>query len=129
MPINRFAPKCLVLTMLKQILFSAIVLGASVAFGQVQSGTLVDSGRKCLTASPNFQLDGSSEGTIVVELAVNREGVVTGTKIISELTTVSSTPLLMRAQNTAKKLTFTAGTRYAAFEHVRIKYTVKKKAS
>ena len=28
-------------------------------------------------------------------------------------------------ENAAKKLKFTAGTRYAAFEHVRVKYTYK----
>lgn len=115
--------------MLKQFLLTAAFLGAFASFGQIQGGTLVESGRKCLTQNPNFIIESSaSEGVLVVELAVNREGIVTGTKIIGEQSTLNSTPLIMKVQNASKKLTFTAGTRYAAFEHVRIKYTVKKKA-
>ena len=38
---------------------------------------------------------------------------------------IKSTPSRMKAENAAKKLKFTAGTRYAAFEHVRVKYSYK----
>lgn len=101
---------------------------SAMSYGQIQSGSLVDSGRKCLTQNPVFTMESAaSEGVIVVELAVNREGKVTGAKIIGEQSTLNSTPLMMKVQNAAKKLTFTAGTRYAAFEQVRIKYTIKKK--
>lgn len=118
----------LALTMLRQFLFVAAFLATFTSFSQIQGGTLIESGRKCLTTNPNFTIESSaSEGVIVVELAVNREGVVTGTKIIGEQSTLNSTPLMMKVQNSSKKLTFTAGTRYAAFEHVRIKYMVIKK--
>jgi uncharacterized protein YuzE len=114
--------------MLKQLLSLGFFLTSVAVSGQVQSGSLVESGRNCLTQNPVFTLESSStEGVIVVELAVNRDGKVTGTKIIGEQSTLNSTPMMMKVQNAAKKLTFTAGTRYAAFEHVRIKYTIKKK--
>lgn len=113
--------------MFKKLACYVVFSATFTVFGQIQSGTLIDSGRKCLTPNPVFQVEGPAEAVIVVELAVNREGKVTGTKIIGEQSTTNSTPTMMRVQNAAKKLTFTAGTRYAAFEHVRIKYVVKKR--
>lgn len=104
-------------------LFSGFFLGAE---AQVQSGTLVDSGRKLLSTS-TFTIDGTTAGTVIVELAVNRKGEVTGAKVIPDGTSVTSTPAVMKAQNAAKKLKFTAGTHFAEFEHVRVKYTYKKK--
>lgn len=93
---------------------------------QVQSGTLVDSGRKLLSTS-TFTIESTTTGTVIVELAVNRKGEVTGAKVIADGTSVTSTPAVMKAQNAAKKLKFTAGTHYAEFEHVRVKYNYKKK--
>jgi hypothetical protein len=112
--------------MKKLVLLTIAFLFYSQADSQVLTGTLVDSGRKLLTADEKFIIPGTFEGAVVVELAVNREGVVTGTKIIGEQSTIKSTPSRMKAENAAKKLTFTAGTRYAAFEHVRVKYTYTK---
>lgn len=111
--------------MKKLLLLALVLLSYSQADSQVLTGTLIDSGRKLLTKDANFSISSTSEGVVVVELAVNRDGVVTGTKIIGEESTIKSTPAKMKAENAAKKLTFTAGTRYAPFEHVRVKYTYK----
>lgn len=112
--------------MKKLILLILAFSSYSQADSQILTGTLVDSGRKLLTTQETFAIEGTVDGTVVVELAVNREGIVTGTKIIGEQSTVKSTPSRMKAENAAKKLKFTAGTRYAPFEHVRVKYTYKK---
>ncbi|WP_343605797.1 hypothetical protein [Fluviicola sp.] len=109
---------------MKKILLLAIALFSySYADSQVISGTLVDSGRKLLNTEEKFTISSTVSGTVVVELAVNREGKVTGTKILGDESTIKSTPSRMKAENAAKKLTFTAGTRYAPFEHVKVKYT------
>lgn len=112
--------------MKKILLLTIAFLSYSQAESQILTGTLVDSGRKLLTTGEKFTISSTVEGTVVVELAVNREGVVTGTKIIGDQSTIKSTPSRMKAENVAKKLTFTAGTRYAPFEHVRVKYTYTK---
>lgn len=111
--------------MKKFLLLAIAILSYSQADSQVLTGTLVDSGRKLLSTTENFTISSAAEGVVVVELAVNREGIVTGTKIIGEQSTIKSTPSRMKAENAAKKLKFTAGTRYAAFEHVRVKYNYK----
>lgn len=111
--------------MKKLLLLAVLCLCYSQAESQILTGTLVDSDRKLLTTGETFTILGTADGTVVVELAVNREGIVTGTKIIGEQSTIKSTPSRMKAENAAKKLKFTAGTRYAPFEHVRVKYTYK----
>ncbi|MDR0801157.1 hypothetical protein [Fluviicola sp.] len=109
---------------MKKILLLAIALiSYSSADSQVLSGTLVDSGRKLLNTEEKFTITNAVSGTVVVELAVNREGKVTGTKVLGDESTIKSTPSRMKAENAAKKLTFTAGTRYAPFEYVKVKYT------
>lgn len=102
--------------------FSGCLFGAN---AQIEGGTLVESGRK-LIGTAEFNVTGNSEGTVVIELAVNRTGDVISAKVIHELTTVVSTPQVIRVVNKSKKLKFTPGTHYAAFEHVRVKYTCTK---
>ncbi|WP_300666424.1 hypothetical protein [Fluviicola sp.] len=109
--------------MKKTLLLAIALFSYFQADSQVLTGTLVDSGRKLLNTEEKFTIPNAAEGTVVVELSVNREGKVTGTKIIGEQSTIKSTPSRMKAENAAKKLTFTAGTRYAPFEHVRVKYS------
>ncbi|AEA42491.1 hypothetical protein [Fluviicola taffensis] len=115
--------------MKKLFLLALTFFSYSNADSQVLSGTLIDSDRKLLTKDASFVFTNAIEGVIVVELAVNREGKVTATKIIGEQSTIKSTPSKIKAENSAKKLTFTAGTRYAPFEHVLVKYTYKKTAT
>ena len=111
--------------MKKLLLLTIALLSYSQAESQILTGTLVDSGRKLLNTDETFIIPSGAEGTVVVEIAVNREGIVTGTKIIGDQSTIKSTPSRMKAENAAKKLKFTAGTRYAPFEHVRVKFSYK----
>jgi hypothetical protein len=112
--------------MMRKWLIMVVFAGCALALNaQVQSGTLVTSGRKVL-GTPSYTINGSASGTVIVELSVNRKGEVTGAKVIQEGTTITSTPSIMKAQNAAKKLKFTPGTHYAEFEQVRIKYTYAK---
>lgn len=95
------------------------------ANSQVIPGGTLDSERKLLeSASNTFTiLSTATSGVVVVECAVDRDGKVTGTKTIGDKSTVKSTPSILKAENLAKKLTFTPGTKYAQFEQVRVKYT------
>lgn len=102
----------------------SISLVSSISYSQLVSGTLLNSGRKQIGTS-SFTIDSKTEGTVVVELSVDRKGNVTGAKVIGEGTTIKSTPSVMNAQNAGKKLKFTPGTHFAEFEHVRVKYTYK----
>ena len=101
------------------VAFTGCILSAQ---SQVQSGTLVDSGRK-VVGTADFKVVSATSGTVVIEVAVNRKGEVTGAKVIHDATTIKSTPSVMKAVNAAKKLKFTPGTVYAEFEHARVKYT------
>ncbi|HRP54362.1 MAG TPA: hypothetical protein PLI97_12760, partial [Fluviicola sp.] len=95
---------------------------------QITSGGSLDAERKHLNAiESSFVIESqATQGVIIIECAVNRDGIVTSTKCINEQSTVKSTPSIIKAENLAKKLKFTPGTKYAPFEHVRVKYTYKK---
>lgn len=90
-------------------------------FAQVQSGDAVDSGRKII-GTPKFVIQSKTSGVVIIEVAIDNKGIVTSAKVV-EGTTIKSTPTVMTAQNEAKKLKFTAGTHYPAFQRARIKYT------
>ncbi len=110
---------------MKTAVFFLFLCSFTKSFSQVQSGTLVDSGRK-LTSEATFSItDKHTEGTVFLLLSVNNKGEVTAVSV-DEGTTISSTPSLLLAKNAAKKLRFTAGTKYQKFEHVRVKYTLVK---
>ena len=111
--------------MRKWMIVAAFTGCALSAQAQVQSGTLVESGRKQI-GTTSFTIQGAATGTVIIELSVNRKGDVTSAIVIPDGTTVTSTPSVMKAQNAAKKLKFTPGTHFAEFEHVRVKYTYKK---
>jgi hypothetical protein len=110
--------------MKKTSLLSFLLFFSYFAHTQVISGGSLDAERKLLDATASFTIESAStKGHLIVECAVNRDGKVTGTRTLSDKSTVKSTPALMKAENLAKKLTFTPGTKYAPFEHVLVKYT------
>lgn len=111
--------------MIKSVLIAVSFFVFCSINGQVLSGTVVESGRK-LIGKFDFEIVGNKSGVVVVECAVNRKGDVTATKVVYDETTITSTPDIMKSQNRGKKLKFTAGNGYAAFEHVRVKYVYKK---
>jgi hypothetical protein len=93
---------------------------------QIVGGALVDDGRK-LISPPNFTIvDSVYSGTVVMSLAVNRKGEVTSGKVISEGTTIQSTPVRIKVRNAAMKLKFEESIYFPEFHYVTVKYTVKK---
>jgi hypothetical protein len=110
---------------MKIVFFVAFLLFSNSSFSQLISGDLVSERRRLLTET-NFTLEGNSEGTVAYELAVDREGKVTSTLLKSELTTITSTPLKMEANNYLKGFVFEPGTYYPKFHHVIVKITFVK---
>lgn len=85
----------------------------------------MDDGRKMMSTSNFTVTDSLYTGTVVMSLAVNRKGEVTSGKVISEGTTITSTPVRIKVRNTAMKLKFEESIYYPEFHHVNVKFTVK----
>ena len=110
---------------MKAIILFAALFVSSVSFGQLISGTLVDEGRKMVSPS-DFSVIDNKDGVLFYELAVNRKGVVTSARLLTEGTTVVSTPTRIKVRNYLMTLKFEEGTYYPEFHHVKVKVTVKK---
>jgi hypothetical protein len=105
------------------LLISLSALSAFSAFGQMLGGTLVDEGRK-LASDVLYVQEGRVNGWAIFELAVDREGNVTGVELIE--TNVKSTPSKYELRNYVKTIQFQKGTHYPKFHHVRMKFTLVK---
>lgn len=103
---------------------AALVLTAlgQTTYSQVISGSLVLSGR-VRTDSTSLTIYDKHAGVVFIDVAVDRTGKVTGSRIHGEGTTIDSQQSLIKAAVLAKQLTFTPGTRYEKFEHALIKFT------
>jgi uncharacterized membrane-anchored protein len=110
---------------MKTILFLLTILSSGFGYSQVISGSLVLSGR-VRTDSTSLTIPDKHQGVVFVDIAVDRTGKVTGSRIHGEGTTIDSEQTLIRAAVLAKQLTFTPGTRYAKFEHALVKFTFVK---
>jgi hypothetical protein len=106
------------------LLFFSLLVSVG-SFGQLMDGTLVDENRK-LTSTSSFVVSDKNEGIVFYELSVNRLGEVTAAKLLTEGTTINSTPTKMKVRSHVMNFTFTAGTYYPAFQNVRVKITVTK---
>jgi hypothetical protein len=93
---------------------------------QIIGGTLVDDGRKMISTSDFAVTDSLYAGTVVMSLAVNRKGEVTSGKVISEGTTITSTPVRIKVRNAAVKLKFEESIYFPEFHYVTVKFTVIK---
>ncbi len=105
---------------MKLITFVFLLLASS-SNAQLISGTLVEEGRKAIT-DIQFVQQGTANGFIVYELAVDREGNVTGIELVES--TINSTPTKVKVRNYLKTVKFEKGTHYPAFHHVRVKITM-----
>jgi hypothetical protein len=109
-----------------------IILGfiAFVSFqnvkAQLLSGELLESNRYLLQKS-DFTIESSTEGVVLLDLAVNEKGLVTSYRIITERSTIKSTPLKMQAINYVKKFEFLAGSLFPEFQHVIVQINFVKK--
>ena len=78
------------------------------------------------TDSTSLTVTDKHQGVIFIDIAVDRTGKVTGSRIHGEGTTIDSEQSLIKAAVLAKQLTFTPGTWYAKFEHALVKFTFVK---
>jgi hypothetical protein len=108
---------------MKSVLLIAFVFVCGLSHAQLLSGSLIDEGRK-LTSKSSFVMEDTHEGTIVFELAVDGEGKVTSAKLLDKESNVVSTPARIKASNFVKNYTFTAGTHYPQFQHVKVKLSL-----
>lgn len=110
---------------MKILVFLSLSLFSLNSYSQVLSGDVVNEGRS-LTTNPDFKIKSTTEGVIVFDVTVNREGVITSTIYKAEQSTIKSTPLKMEAGNYLRSLKFEANTRYPQFQHALIKVTFVK---
>lgn len=106
---------------MKRLILFATLFFSVQSYGQLLSGTAVESGRVITSETP-LTITYKQAGTVTVEVAIDRTGKVTSAKVV-DAEGIKGTPALMPAQNAAKKLTFTPGTGFAKFEHARVKFT------
>ncbi len=85
----------------------------------------MDENRQLLTET-NFTLEGYTNGYFIITLAVDREGNVSSNKVEYSESTITATPLQMKAQEFVKTLKFEPGTIYPKFHHVKVKVNFKK---
>jgi len=88
---------------------------------QLVSGTLIQEGRK-EAEKISFIQESHVNGFMIYELSVDREGNVTGMKLIESST--NSTPAKVKVRNYLSTLKFEKGTHYPKFHDVRIKITL-----
>jgi hypothetical protein len=110
---------------MKTLVFLSLSLFSLNSYSQVLSGDVVNEGRS-LTTAPDFKIKSTTEGVVVYDVTVNREGVITSTLYKAEQSTIKSTPLKIEANNYLRALKFEANTRYPQFQHALIKVTFVK---
>lgn len=110
---------CQNLFMLK-LTFCIFLLSAT-CHAQMMRGTLMDEGRTIL-GTPEYTIEGISEGYAEYQLAVNREGDVTSARLIKS--NLKSTPAKYEIRNHVVKFKFEKGTYYPKFHHVDVKITM-----
>lgn len=110
---------------MKSALLFLCMFTSTLSFSQLIDGALMDENRKLITEA-TFKIIDHNVGVIYYELAVNRKGIVTSAKLLTEGTTIVSTPTRVKARNYAMTLKFAEGTYYPEFHHVRVKISVAK---
>lgn len=91
---------------------------------QIISGGAKEEKRALLTAT-DFSISGFKSGDIYYELAIDREGNVTSSRLMNEKTTVVSTPTRMRAKEYVTTFKFEKGTHFPHFQNVVVCIKVK----
>ena len=112
---------------MKFLLTAFICLCFNSLFSQLISGAIVDDNRK-MTSPANFTINSIYDGYVVYEIAVNNIGQVTSERMISEQSTVKSTPANIEAKNLLKSLTFEPGDSFPKYHHalVKVKFVKQK---
>lgn len=110
---------------MKSPLLFLFLFATTISFGQLIDGALVDENRK-LASPATFKVVDNNEGVMYFQLAVNRKGIVTSASLLTEGTTIVSTPTKIKVRNYLMTLKFEEGTFYPEFHHVRVKVSVSK---
>lgn len=98
------------------------------AFSQMLSGDLKDSGRKMLTRSELKVTGKKYRGFQIFEISVDRKGVVNGVRHIPTANELTSTPARIQATNLLSALEFEAGTHYPKFQRARVRVLFEREA-
>lgn len=107
---------------MRNILLSLLFLcSIPLSYSQIFGGAIKDEGRKLLTPT-NFKYKGRVNGYATFELAVDREGNITSTRLLE--TNIKSTPAMYELKKEIIKLKFEKGTYYPAHHHAEVRFTV-----
>ena len=107
--------------MLKFLSLSLFFLSIPLSYGQILGGAIKSEGRKLITAT-DFKYIGRVNGYATFELAVDREGNVTSTRLLE--TNIKSTPAMYELKKEIVKLKFEKGTYYPAHHHAEVRFTL-----
>lgn len=110
---------------MKTVFLFCLIGFAQIGYSQVLSGEIVDEKRK-LTSVIDFKINDYSNGYAVFELAVDRNGNVTGARFIGDKSSKITTPQQVRAHAYVSKLKFQAGTYYPKFHHCLVRVNLVK---
>ncbi|MCC5922339.1 MAG: hypothetical protein JJT77_01025 [Crocinitomicaceae bacterium] len=111
----------------KQIyLLPICLLCLSNVFGQIK-GTIAEEGRALLTKT-TFIIEGKENAKFTFDIAVERNGTVSGIKLNAANSTSNSTPLMMEARKVVSGLRFEEGTHFPKFHHGSVIITMVKPA-
>jgi len=106
-----------------RILLIILLCSSSLAYGQILNGAIKDEGRRLVTPT-DFKYTGRVDGFAILELAVDREGNVTSTRLIE--TNIKSTPAMYELKKEITKLKFEKGTYYPQSHHAQVRFTLNK---
>lgn len=103
---------------MKILIASIFLLIGLTGFSQI-SGDIRDADRALLTET-NYTLESTHNGTVTIDISIDIEGNITSARIVSDKTTVKSTPAKMKALNYVKKFEFQKGTAYPKYHQGRV---------
>ncbi|MCE3295334.1 MAG: hypothetical protein K0R65_1048 [Crocinitomicaceae bacterium] len=112
--------------MKKILVLFMFLLAGKFSQAQLISGELLDEGRKLVTPY-TFTIKGKYKGIKYFELAVNREGKVTGVREEVKEDSFVSSPAKMIAEEELRQLQFEAGTYYPKFQQVLVRVEFVRK--
>lgn len=99
------------------------LMASNFANAQMVGGTLMEEGRE-MVSEVEFVQEGTVNGWATCELAVDREGNVTGVSVVE--TNLTRTSAKMQIRSYVYALKFEKGNHYPKFHHVQIKITLVK---
>jgi hypothetical protein len=94
------------------------------SYCQLVSGRLLEDERRLLTKT-DFTIQDANEGVLFYELSVTNKGTVASARLVTNGTTITSTPTRIKVKNELMKYTFNPGLYYPEFHTVLVKITTQ----